>query len=376
MIEHWLQPAVVEEGLQALAGYWDDTLAKLAVSTPDADVDRMVNIWNAYQCMATFNLSRSASFYESGIGRGMGFRDSSQDLLGFVHMVPGRARQRLVDIASTQLPSGGAYHQFQPLTKRGNDDIGSGFNDDPLWLVMAVTAYVKETGDYSILHEQVPYDNVAGTEAPFYDHLRRSVAYTLDRLGPHGLPLIGRADWNDCLNLNCFSDTPGESFQVTENRSGSTAESVFIAGLFCLVANEMAGLIDSGAGLGWAEPGEAGRYLEAAASMQAAIAQHGWDGRWFRRAYDYFGAPVGSSGNEEGQIFIEPQGMCIMGGAGLGDGRANRPSTVSGPGWPRRTASSSTTRRTPATTSSWARSRPTPRATRKTAASSATPTRG
>ncbi len=324
MIEHWLDPAAVEEGLAALADYWDGLLGKLAVSTPDAHVDRMVNIWNAYQCMATFNLSRSASFYESGIGRGMGFRDSSQDLLGFVHMVPGRARQRLVDIASTQLPSGAAYHQFQPLTKRGNDDIGSGFNDDPLWLVLAVTAYVKETGDCSVLHEAVPYDNVAGSEEPFYDHLRRSIAYTTERLGPHGLPLIGRADWNDCLNLNCFSDTPGESFQVTENRSGSKAESIFIAGLFALVAQEMAALADSGAGLGWAEAGEAGRYREAAASMRTAIAAHGWDGRWFRRAYDYFGAPVGSSVNEEGKIFIEPQGMCIMGGAGADDGHAQQ----------------------------------------------------
>ncbi len=323
VIEHWLKPAAVEEGLQSLREYWDRMLGKLTVSTPDADTDRMVNIWNAYQCMVTFNLSRSASFYESGIGRGMGFRDSSQDLLGFVHMVPERARQRMVDIASTQLPSGGAYHQYQPLTKRGNDEIGSGFNDDPLWLVLAITAYVKETGDYSVLHEQVPYDNVAGSEAPFYDHLRRSVNYTLERLGPHGLPLIGRADWNDCLNLNCFSDTPGESFQVTENRSGGTAESVFIAGLFALVAGEMAALVESGGGSSWAAPGEAERYRRAATSMGAAIAEHGWDGRWFRRAYDFFGEPVGSSANEEGQIFVEPQGMCVMGGAGA-DGRARQ----------------------------------------------------
>jgi len=323
VIEHWLKPASVEEGLQGLREYWDRMLGKLAVSTPDADTDRMVNIWNAYQCMVTFNLSRSASFYESGIGRGMGFRDSSQDLLGFVHMVPERARERMVDIASTQLPSGGAYHQYQPLTKRGNDEIGSGFNDDPLWLVLAVTAYVKETGDYSVLHEQVPYDNVAGSEAPFYDHLRRSVNYTLERLGPHGLPLIGRADWNDCLNLNCFSDTPGESFQVTENRSGSSAESVFIAGLFALVAGEMAALVESEGGSSWAAPGEAERYREAATSMRAAVAEHGWDGRWFRRAYDFFGEPVGSSANDEGQIFVEPQGMCVMGGAGA-DGRARQ----------------------------------------------------
>ena len=193
----------------------------------------MVNIWNAYQCQVTFHMSRSASYFESGIGRGMGFRDSNQDLLGFVHQVPDAARQRLLDLAATQLANGGAYHQYQPLTKRGNDAVGSGFNDDPLWLVLAAAAYLKESGDWSLLAEPVVYENQPGTETPFYEHLQRAMQYTLDRLGPHGLPLIGRADWNDCLNLNCFSDKPGESFQTTENRGeGKVAESVFIAGLF------------------------------------------------------------------------------------------------------------------------------------------------
>jgi len=325
VIEHWLQPCVVEAGLARLRDYWDGLLGQLSVSTPDAHTDRMVNIWNAYQCMVTFNMSRSASFYESGIGRGMGFRDSTQDLLGFVHMVPQRARQRIIDIASTQLPSGGAYHQYQPLTKRGNDAIGSGFNDDPLWLVLAVAAYLKETGDATVLQEPAPYDNAPGTEAPIYDHLRRSLQYTTERLGPHGLPLIGRADWNDCLNLNCFSATPGESFQTTENRSGGVAESVFIAGLFVLVAKEMADMVDAwGVAAGWASPGEAASYRQAAACMESAIAAHGWDGSWFRRAYDYFGNPVGSGANEEGQVFIEPQGVCAMAGVGLADGRARQ----------------------------------------------------
>jgi cellobiose phosphorylase len=258
----------------------------------------MVNVWNAYQCMVTFNLSRSASFYESGIGRGMGFRDSNQDLLGFVQMIPERARQRILDIAATQLPTGGAYHQYQPLTKRGNDDIGSGFNDDPLWLVLGVAAYVRETGDDSVLDEPVQYDNAEGSEAPLLDHLRRSVAYTLDRLGPHGLPLIGRADWNDCLNLNCFSDTPGEAFQTTENKSGGVAESVFIAGQFVMAARELAAIVSQRG-----EVEEDLRLLAAAADMTGTIAEHGWDGAWFRRAYDFFGNPVGSKECDEGQIF-------------------------------------------------------------------------
>ncbi|MEN3309489.1 MAG: cellobiose phosphorylase [Micromonosporaceae bacterium] len=319
VIERWLRPETVADGYARLRERWGSLLSTLQVQTPDNDTDRMVNIWNAYQNMAVFNMSRSASGYESGIGRGMGFRDSNQDLLGFVHMVPPRARERILDIAATQLASGGAYHQYQPLTKRGNDAIGSGFNDDPLWLVTGVAAYIKETGDTAILDEEVPYDNEAGTGAPLYEHLTRSLRYTLDRLGPHGLPLIGRADWNDCLNLNCFSDTPGESFQTTENKGGGVAESVFIAGLFAYAAREMADIAEL-QGL----PEEVSTYQAAAEKMAATIAEHGWDGAWFRRAYDYYGNLIGSAENDEGQIFIEPQGMCVLGGVGVDDGMASR----------------------------------------------------
>jgi cellobiose phosphorylase len=232
-------------------------------------------------------------------------------------MIPGRARERILDIAATQLPSGGAYHQYQPLTKRGNDAVGSGFNDDPAWLVLAVAAYVKETGDLAILDEPVVYDNEPGSEQPLGDHLRRAIDYTLERLGPHGLPLIGRADWNDCLNLNCFSDTPGESFQTTQNREGGVAESVFIAGLFVLATSELAGIVEHRG-----DVGEGDRLRAAGRRMVEAVDAHGWDGAWFRRAYDFFGEAIGSAANEEGQIFVEPQGICILAGIGLDDGRA------------------------------------------------------
>ena len=318
-IARHLEPAQVEASLAALAGEWDRLLGALQVETGIEHLDRMVNTWNPYQNMVTFNLSRSASLFESGIGRGIGFRDSNQDLLGFVHMVPERARERILDVAATQLPNGGAYHQYQPLTRRGNDAVGSGFNDDPAWLVLAVAAYVKETGDGAILDEPVPYDNLAESEQPLLDHLERAIGYTLDRLGQHGLPLIGRADWNDCLNLNCFSDTPGESFQTTENRTGGVAESVFIAGLFVLAADELAGLVEHRG-----DPVEARRLRAAGAAMTAAVDAHGWDGEWFLRAYDHAGAPIGSAANREGQIYVESQGMCILAGIGLDDGRATR----------------------------------------------------
>jgi cellobiose phosphorylase len=280
----------------------------------------MVNIWNAYQVMITFNMSRSASYFESGIGRGMGFRDSNQDLLGFVHLIPERARERILDLAATQLPDGGAYHQYQPLTKRGNNDVGSNFNDDPLWLILAVAAYLKETGDWSILEEAVPYDNQPGSEEPLIGHLQRSIQYTLDRLGPHGLPLIGRADWNDCLNLNAFSDSPGQSFQTTTNKEGKVAESVFIAGLFVLAAKEMAELsrkLKEERGDSFVFRLSSKDYEHYAVEMEATIWQHGWDGEWFRRAYDDSGVPIGSKECDEGQIFIEPQGMCVMAGLGV-----------------------------------------------------------
>ena len=319
IIQRFLQPAAVMSAFEQLQEYWLELLKKLQVHTPDVHTDRMVNTWNVCQLMAAFNFSRSASYFESGIGRGMGFRDSNQDLLGFVHLLPAQARSRILDLAGTQLPTGGAYHQYQPLTRRGNNEVGSGFNDDPLWLVLAVTAYIKETGDWDILDEPVPYDNTPGTEEILYNHLQRCMQYTLDRLGPHSLPLIGRADWNDCLNLNCFSSTPGQSFQTTTNKDGKVAESVFIAGLFILAAQAMIQIANKIEGVQAAQV-----YHKAIDQMEQAVGEAGWDGAWFRRAYDDFGEPVGSIACTEGQIFIEPQGMCVMAGLGMADGKARQ----------------------------------------------------
>jgi cellobiose phosphorylase len=329
VIAKYLKKENADAAFESLRSYWDQLLGILQVQTPDEHVNRMVNIWNAYQCMATFNMSRSASLYESGIGRGLGYRDSNQDLLGFVQMVPARARERILDLAATQLPGGGAYHQYQPLTKRGNNDVGTNFNDDPHWLVLGVEAYIRETGDWGILDEPVPYDNQPGSETPLYEHLQRSIQYTLDRMGPHGLPLIGRADWNDCLNLNCFSDTPGQSFQTTTGKDGKVAESVFIAGLFVESTRQMAKIAEHyGANIkenkSAFEVQAPEYYLKLADEMTQTIYQHGWDGEWFVRAYDDFGNKVGSAECEEGKIFIEPQGFCVLAGVGLENGFAQK----------------------------------------------------
>ncbi|MBN1605473.1 MAG: hypothetical protein JW940_02515 [Polyangiaceae bacterium] len=281
--------------------------------------NRMVNIWNPYQCMVTFNMSRSASYFETGIGQGMGFRDSNQDMLGFVHLVPERARQRIIDIAFTQFPDGSAYHQYQPLTKRGNHDVGSGFNDDPLWLIAGTAAYIKETGDWSILQEQVPFNNDVNNQATLLEHCKRSFYHVLNNRGPHGLPLIGRADWNDCLNLNCFSETPDDPYQTTANREGRTAESVFIAGMFVMYGPEYAAMAEK-----MGQPDEARLARERVAEMEQTVLQHGWDGQWFLRAYDYFGNKVGSNECEDGKILIEPQGFCVMARIGVKSGQAKQ----------------------------------------------------
>ena len=317
MMDAFATGAQVDAAFAQLRAFWDDLLFGVESEVPE--LDRTVNIWNQYQCMITFFFSRSASYFESGIGRGMGFRDSNQDLTGIVHMIPERARQRIIDIASTQFPDGGCYHQYQPLTKRGNNDIGGGFNDDPLWLIFGTVAYIRETGDFGILKEPVPFDNQPGSEVSLLEHLKISFKHVTDNLGPHGLPLIGRADWNDCLNLNCFSDNPDDSFQTTENKSeGSKAESLMIAGLFVAEGRDFAQLLER---IG---DSDAAPVKAAVADMEAAVKKDGWDGEWFLRAYDYFGNKIGSRECEEGKIFIESQGWCTMARIGAEEGLCDK----------------------------------------------------
>ena len=309
----------IDKAFSELRLYWEKLLGRYRVEIDNEHVERMVNIWNQYQCMVTFNLSRSASFYESGIGRGLGFRDSNQDLLGFVHMIPERAQQRILELAAVQLSGGSCYHQYQPLTKEGNKDVGGGFNDDPLWLIVSTCAYIKETGDFSILNEVANYSDVPDSRDTLLDHLYLSIEYTLKNLGPHNLPLIGHADWNDCLNLNCFSKNPGESFQTYGDRPGGVAESVMIAGLFLYACRELVALLQQIGAKEKIDELQKGYKL-----VRKAVEAYGWDGEWFLRAYDYYGNKIGSKECEEGKIFIESQGWCIMGGIGLENGMARK----------------------------------------------------
>ena len=312
----------IDAAMAELRAHWDYLLSAYTLTHGDEKLSRMVNIWNPYQCMVTFNMSRSTSMFESGVGRGMGFRDSSQDLLGFVHQIPERARERILDIAATQFRDGGCYHQYQPLTKKGNNDIGGGFNDDPLWLIAGTAAYIKETGDFAILDAATPYDCNPDDCGTLLEHLENSFYHVVNNRGPHGLPLIGRADWNDCLNLNCFSDAPGESFQTFSNPNAPddrVAESVLIAGMFVAIGPE---LVDIYRMKGMADKAdEAQKHID---EMREVILTAGWDGDWFVRAYDAFGNKIGSKECDDGKIFIESQGYCIMGGVGVEDGKAEK----------------------------------------------------
>lgn len=319
MIKAFSTDEQVNDALKAIKAYWDEKLSHYHIESSDPKLNRMVNIWNQYQTMTCYNLSRSASYFESGVGRGMGFRDSNQDLLGFMHMDYDKTRTRILDLASTLLLDGGAYHQYSPLTKKGNADIGGGFNDDPNWLILSTVNYIKETGDYGILDEVIPYESgdIKGT---LLEHLDKCFYKVANNLGSHGLPLIGRADWNDCLNLNCFSEEPGQSFQTAQNKGdGLVAESIFIAGLFVYVARPYIELLDR---LG--KKTESIIKTHVVEQMEKAVLEHGYDENWFLRAYDAFGNKVGSNENSEGKIFIEPQGMCVMAKIGLEDGKALR----------------------------------------------------
>lgn len=314
MIEKFNTPEKFAAGMKDLKAYWDKLLGILTVDTPEDKVNRMVNIWNQYQCMVTFNLSRSASYFESGIGRGMGFRDSNQDILGFVHQIPDRAKERIIDIASTQFPDGGCYHQYSPLTKKGNADIGGDFSDDPLWLILSVSAYIKESGDWSILDEMVPYDNDMSKAQTMLEHLKVSFYRIVNNLGPHGLPLAMRADWNDCINLSCFSDTPGESFQTYTNPKfkaeggySKVAESVFVAALFTFAGPNYVSILNH-----VGKKDEAAKAQAEIDKMKKVMMESAWDGNWFLRAYDANGDKMGSKDCEESKIFIEPQGFAIM----------------------------------------------------------------
>ncbi len=296
-IETFRDPARVEASFKALEADWADYLDHFTVETPDPDLDAMVNFWNQVQCRTTLYWSRFVSAYETGLGRGMGTRDSAQDTLGTMHAVPGRARETLTALWRLQFLDGHTWHQFFPLTGEGSPGLAGEFPDwpqwfcdDHLWLVIAACAYVKETGDSGYLDELVSYAD--GPEETVWQHLERAIGFTLDHRGPHGLPRAGFSDWDDTLNI--------------DHGSGK-AESVWCGMQFCRALRDLADLAEV-----VDRAPDAERFRSYAAEMDAVVNEHAWDGAWYARAFDDDGLPIGVAAEERHRINMNPQTWCVI----------------------------------------------------------------
>lgn len=301
-IRKFRKPEVVESGFKTLADFWSDYLSRLQVQTPDESMNHMLNIHNPRQCFTTKNWSRYLSLYQLGYGeRGLGFRDSSQDVMGVLANIPEQAKDLMYLLMQVQRINGSAMHLFYPLTMEastGDSAASEGapryYSDDHLWIVLAVTAYLKETGDMAFLKDVLPYYEKDKYGQPLekstvLDHLRRAIEFTHTDVGAHGLPLLGFADWNDTVNLR-----PG-------------AESVFSALLYGKALLEMIGLAQH---LGDETMIE--QFTTYYQEMRARVNQHAWDGEWYLRYFDSDGTPLGSHQNEQGQIYLNAQSWAVI----------------------------------------------------------------
>jgi cellobiose phosphorylase len=303
-IERFRDEAQVDRALERLAAFWEEYLSKMQVETPDAAINSLLNVHNPRQCHTTKNWSRYLSLYQLGLGaRGIGYRDSSQDVMGVLAQMPREAKALLKQLLSVQKRNGSAWHQFNPLSmiaspgEADSEDIPLRcYGDDHLWGILAVTAYLRETGDLRFLDEEIPYydrdeDDKTIESGTVLAHLKRAVQFTWENVGSHGLPLLGFADWNDAVNL----------------RAGS--ESCFIASQFGKALVEMMALLQH---LGDQET--VARYREYYDTMQQRLNEQAWDGEWYMRYFDFDGSPIGSRMNTKGQIFANSQSWAVMSG--------------------------------------------------------------
>ena len=308
-IARFRQPEQVEASLAELSAFWDAYLDRLQVHTPDAALDSMLNIHNPRQCYTTLTWSRYLSLYQLGLGsRGIGCRDSSQDVLGALASAPQEAKALLQKLLSIQKRDGSAMHQFNPLTMEGSagdsterEDRPHYYSDDHLWIILAACAYLKETGDFAFLDEVIPYydKDKAGQaleSGSVLEHLQRALGFTRDDVGQHGLPLLGFADWNDTINLP------------------TGAESLFTANLYGAALQEMIALAN-------AKPERFSKTVLSTVSCQAdyetmrqRVEQHAWDGEWYVGYFDHDGAPLGSQHNAQGKIQLNGQTWPVLSG--------------------------------------------------------------
>jgi cellobiose phosphorylase len=298
LIKRFTRTEIVRAAFNALKTDWENYLSKLQVETPDAEMNAMLNVWNQVQCRASLFWSRFASAYETGLGRGMGTRDSAQDTLAAVQNAPERVHQNLSMLWKLQFRDGHTWHQVFPLTGEGGvglageyPDWPQWFCDDHLWLVMAVCAYLRETGDFSYLEEHLPYAD--GGDDTVWGHMQRAVDFTLTHRGPHGLPRLGFSDWDDTMNL--------------DHGSGK-AESVMAAQQFCRVMLDLAELCEA---IGKGEDGR--RFRTHKEDMTVIINQVAWDGEWYARAFDDEGKPIGVQAEEYHKIGLNTQTWAVIG---------------------------------------------------------------
>ncbi len=302
--EKYQNPAAIEAALGKMAAFWEKYLAHLQVETPDNSMNQILNVHNPRQVYITKNWSRYLSLYQLGFGsRGIGFRDSSQDVMGMLSHAPLEGLDLIRKLLSVQRQNGSAMHAFNPLTMEGSigdshemEDRPKYYSDDHLWIVLAVCAYLKETGDFDFLNEPIPFyeKNKAGQASEagtVYEHLRRAIEFTHGDTGAHGLPLAGFADWNDTINL----------------RTG--AESLFTANLYGKALREMITLAEM---LGYSYNLE--QFKSYYQEMQTAINRAAWDGEWYLRYFDADGSPIGSHANPQGQIFTNAQSWAVISG--------------------------------------------------------------
>ncbi|HKJ28313.1 MAG TPA: hypothetical protein VJ965_11790, partial [Anaerolineales bacterium] len=292
----------VDAAFQQLANFWEGYLNKMQIATPNKDMDHMINVHNPRQCYITKNWSRYLSLYQLGLGdRGIGFRDSSQDVLGVMGFIPEEAIQLVRNLLSVQKRDGSAMHQYNPLTMVGTtgeaeEDTPRFYSDDHLWVVLSITAYLKETGNLSFLQENIPFYEKDGENQPLeagtvLEHMKRGIEFTRTHVGAHGLPLLGFADWNDTVNL----------------RAG--AESVFTACLYGVALKELielANYLD--------ETDLSAHWMDDYHEMKVVVNREAWDGEWYRRYYDSDGSPIGSAENEHGKIFTNAQSWAVLAG--------------------------------------------------------------
>jgi cellobiose phosphorylase len=303
VIEKYRNEAEVDKALENIRAFWKDYLAQMWVKTPNAAMNSMINVFNPYQCHTTYNWSRFLSLYQTALGeRGIGFRDSSQDVLGCMDRMPETAVTLIRKLLSVQKPDGSAMHQFYPLTMEAAigdakeyEDRPHYYGDDHLWIILSTAEYIKETGNIDFLKEEITYYKVDANKpqekGTVLDHLMRAVEFSKANVGKNGLPLLGFADWNDTVNLP------------------TGAESCFITNQYGKALLEMIDLFDH---LGDAALKD--KYTAYYQEMKERFNKAAWDGEWFVRYFDKDGNPLGSKKNEKCQIYLNGQSWPVISG--------------------------------------------------------------